>query len=130
MLEDSDVGARPSGAPSVDSAPSEVPAPPAPSSLPMIEDTFRIVSRAGDKAVAYFYGRLSAETPQLRVMFPAAMDFQRDRLFGALTRIVHTLGTPEDMEPFVCQLGQDHPKYRVQPAHYPAARADLLATLR
>jgi NAD(P)H-flavin reductase/hemoglobin-like flavoprotein len=96
----------------------------------MIEDTFRIVSRAGDKAVAYFYGRLFAENPQLRVMFPAAMDYQRDRLFGALTRIVHSLGTPEDLEPFVCQLGQDHRKYGVQPEHYPAVGQALLATLR
>src|SRR3984893_19480947 len=111
----------------MDSAPGELSVPSVPSGLPTIEETFRIVSRAGDKAVAYFYGRLFAENPRLRVMFPAAMDFQRDRLFGALTRIVHTLGTPEDMQPFVCQLGQDHPKYRVQPAHYPAARADLLA---
>src|SRR6202049_2409579 len=99
LLDDSDAGARSSDATAVDNASDEVPAPPAPSSLPMIEDTFRIVSRAGDKAVAYFYGRLFAENPQLRVMFPAAMDYQRDRLFAALTRIVHTLGTPEDMEP-------------------------------
>src|ERR1035441_7929848 len=77
-------------------------------------------------AAAYFYGRLFAENPRLRVMFPAAMDYQRDRLFWALTRIVCTLGRPEEMESFVCQLGQDHRKYGVQAEHYPAVGRALL----
>lgn len=114
----------------MDSAAGEVPAPSVPSGLPAIEETFGIVSRAGDKAVAYFYGRLFAENPQLRVMFPASMDYQRDRLFRALTRIVYTLGRPEEMEPFVCQLGQDHRKYGVQAEHYPAVGRALLTTVR
>ena len=115
------------GEPGEFSAPS---APSAPSGLPTIEETFTIVSRAGEKAVAYFYGRLFAENPRLRVMFPAAMDYQRDRLFWALTRIVCTLGRPEEMESFVCQLGQDHRKYGVQAEHYPAVGRALLTTLR
>lgn len=111
-------------------APLELSAPSVPSGLPTIEETFAIVSRAGDKAVAYFYGRLFAENPQLRVMFPASMDYQRDRLFRALTRIVYTMGRPEEMESFVCQLGQDHRKYGVLAEHYPAVGRVLLVTLR
>jgi NAD(P)H-flavin reductase/hemoglobin-like flavoprotein len=114
----------------MDGEPDELSAPSVPSGLPTIEETFTIVSRAGEKAVAYFYGRLFAENPGLRVMFPAAMDYQRDRLFRALTRIVHALGRPEEMESFVCQLGQDHRKYGVQSEHYPAVGRALLATLR
>jgi NAD(P)H-flavin reductase/hemoglobin-like flavoprotein len=79
--------------------------------------------------VAYFYGRLFAENPELRPMFPAAMDAQRDRLFHALTRIVHSLGTPEQMEPYLSQLGLDHRKYGVLSEHYPAVGRALLATL-
>jgi NAD(P)H-flavin reductase/hemoglobin-like flavoprotein len=136
LLGDSDAGALNSGATALDrapgagSAPGEVSAPSVPSGLLAIAETFGIVSRAGDKAVAYFYGRLFAENPRLRVMFPAAMDYQRDRLFQALTRIVYTLGKPEEMEPFVCQLGQDHRKYGVRAEHYPAVGQALLATLR
>jgi NAD(P)H-flavin reductase/hemoglobin-like flavoprotein len=129
LLGDSDAGAL-NGANAMDSAPGELPAPSVPSGLPTIEETFRIVSRVDEKAVAYFYGRLFAENPRLRVMFPAAMDYQRDRLFRALTRIVSTLGRPEEMESFVCQLGQDHRKYGVQAEHYPAVGRALLATLR
>src|SRR5260370_19755414 len=58
------------------------------------------------------------------------MDLHPHRLFGALTRIVHTLGTPEDVERFVCQIGQDDRKYGVQPEHSPAVGQALLATLR
>jgi NAD(P)H-flavin reductase/hemoglobin-like flavoprotein len=136
LLGDSDAGALNGGAPAagsasgVDSAPGEVPAGPVPLDLSAIEETFAIVSRAGDKAVAYFYGRLFAENPGLRVMFPASMDYQRDRLFRALTRIVRNLGRPEEMEPFACQLGEDHRKYGVQAEHYPAVGQALLATLR
>lgn len=114
----------------MDGVSGELSAPSVPSGLPTIEETFAIVSRAGEKAVAYFYGRLFAENPRLRVMFPASMDFQRDRLFQALTRIVYTLGRPEEMESFVCQLGQDHRKYGVQAEHYPAVGRALLTTLR
>lgn len=62
-------------------------------------------------------------------MFPAAMDAQRDRLFRALTRIVHSLSQPDAMDAYLCQLGLDHRKYGVQAVHYPAVGRALLATL-
>jgi hypothetical protein len=58
------------------------------------------------------------------------MDSQRDRLFGALTKIVRGLGQPEEMEPYLARLGQDHRKYGVRAEHYPAVGSALLATLR
>ncbi len=103
--------------------------PPVLSSTEAITHTFSLVNQAGDRAVAYFYGRLFAGNPELRPMFPAAMDAQRDRLFRALTRIVHSLGTPEDMEPYLSQLGLDHRKYGVLAEHYPAVGRALMATL-
>jgi len=104
--------------------------PPVLSSTEAITHTFSLVNQVGDAAVAYFYGRLFAENPELRPMFPAAMDAQRDRLFRALTRIVHSLSKPEDMEPYLNQLGLDHRKYGVLAEHYPAVGRALLATLR
>jgi NAD(P)H-flavin reductase/hemoglobin-like flavoprotein len=103
--------------------------PPVVSSTEAITHTFSLVNQAGDRPVAYFYGRLFAGNPELRPMFPAAMDTQRDRLFRALTRIVHSLGTPEEMEPYLSQLGLDHRKYGVLAEHYPAVGRALLATL-
>src|ERR1700722_15923989 len=94
------VGSSNPGSPALDEVVSQT-EPPVVSSTEAITHTFSLVNQAGDRAVAYFYGRLFAENPKLRPMFPAAMDAQRDRLFRALTRIVHSLSTPEDMEPYL-----------------------------
>ncbi len=95
-----------------------------------IRDTFAIVGAAGDMAAAYFYGWLFANHPELRELFPPAMDEQRDRLFGALTHIVESLRTPEEMAVYLAQLGRDHRKYAVRPEMYTAVGAALIATLR
>jgi NAD(P)H-flavin reductase len=95
-----------------------------------IKETFRYVADAGDKAVGFFYGQLFLRRPQLRQLFPPAMDEQRDRLFHALGRIVESLATPEEMAAYLSQLGRDHRKYRVEPEMYEVVGAALLATLR
>ena len=95
-----------------------------------IRETFRYVAEAGDKAVGFFYGQMFVRQPQLRQLFPAAMDEQRDRLFCALGRIVESLSAPEDMAAYLTQLGRDHRKYQVEPEMYEVVGASLLATLR
>jgi len=95
-----------------------------------IRETFAIVAAAGEEPAGYFYGRLFAAHPQLRSMFPPAMDAQRDRLLRALVRIVEGLTSPEDLVRYLSQLGQDHRKYSVEPAMYDAVGEALIATLR
>lgn len=103
------------------------PADPVPSA---IRETFDLVAAAGDMATSYFYGWLFASNPELRDLFPPAMDEQRDRLFRALTRIVESLTTPDDMTTYLAGLGRDHRKYDVRPEMYPAVGEALIATLR
>ncbi|HTA07432.1 MAG TPA: globin domain-containing protein, partial [Streptosporangiaceae bacterium] len=95
-----------------------------------IRDTFAHVVNAGDEAVGYFYAWLFLRRPELRELFPPAMDEQRDRLFRALGRIVETLSTPEEMARYLSQLGRDHRKYGVSPDMYDAVGEALIATLR
>jgi len=95
-----------------------------------IRATFRYVAEAGDKAVGFFYGQMFVRQPQLRQLFPSAMDEQRDRLFCALGRIVESLSAPEDMAAYLTQFGRDHRKYQVEPEMYEVVGASLLATLR
>ena len=95
-----------------------------------IRETFALVAAAGDDAAAYFYAWLFLRRPELRDLFPPAMDEQRDRLFRALARIVESLSTPEEMAAYLTQLGRDHRKYRVEPAMYTAVGEALIATLR
>ncbi|MCW2933309.1 MAG: Nitric oxide dioxygenase, partial [Actinomycetia bacterium] len=42
-----------------------------------VRETFRYVAEAGDKAVGFFYGQMFVRQPQLRQLFPPAMDAQR-----------------------------------------------------
>ncbi|MFC7586713.1 globin domain-containing protein [Nonomuraea antimicrobica] len=95
-----------------------------------MKESFSVVEPQADKATAYFYGRLFAENPHLRGMFPPAMDVQRDRLFSALTRIVWSLDSPDSLAAFLGQLGRDHRKYGVLSEHYTAVGNALLATIR
>lgn len=92
--------------------------------------TFARLAEAGDDAAAYFYGWLFSRRPELRELFPPAMDEQRDRLLRALTRIVDSMNTPEEMASYLGQLGRDHRKYNVEPSMYMAVGAALVATLR
>ena len=95
-----------------------------------VRKTFAHVVQAGDDAVAYFYAWLFLRQPQLRELFPPAMDEQRDRLFRSLARIVESLSTPEEMASYLSQLGRDHRKYGVVPEMYDAVGEALIATLR
>jgi NAD(P)H-flavin reductase len=95
-----------------------------------IRDTFAHVASAGDEGVAYFYAWLFLRRPELRELFPPAMDEQRDRLFRALGRIVESLSTPDEMASYLSQLGRDHRKYGVDPEMYDAVGEALIATLR
>jgi len=103
---------------------------PADPAIAVVRQTFTCIAAAGDDAVGYFYGRLFVRHPQLRALFPAAMNEQRDRLFRALTRIVDCLSSPEDMAAYLTQLGRDHRKYSVEPFMYGAVGEALIATLR
>ncbi|WP_236003205.1 globin domain-containing protein [Nonomuraea antri] len=96
----------------------------------MVKESFSVVEPVADKAAAYFYGRLFAESPHLRAMFPPAMDVQRDRLFSALTRIVWSLDSPDGLATYLGQLGRDHRKYGVVSEHYTSVGNALLATVR
>lgn len=62
-------------------------------------------------------------------MFPVSMAGQRDRLLGALVRIVSDVSNLDSLVPFLQGLGRDHRKFGTVAEHYPAVGASLLATL-
>src|SRR6266536_777504 len=81
-----------------------------------LDASFARVASSGEKAVAYFYGRLFAATPRLRGLFPAAMDYQRDRLLCALLQITQRLSNRAALSEYLVQLGRDHRPPGVPPA--------------
>lgn len=96
----------------------------------IVKESFALIEPQREKAAAYFYGRLFAENPRLRALFPPAMDMQRDRLFQALTKIAWSVDSPETLATYIDQLGRDHRKFGVRREHYQAVGQALIATLR
>lgn len=96
----------------------------------LIDESLRLVSDRADQVVNYFYAALFVEEPQLRNLFPAAMDVQRDRLFKALTGAVRHFCDPQRFATFMGQLGRDHRKFGVRAEHYGMVKRALIVALR
>jgi len=95
-----------------------------------LKDNFAAVAAHGGDGVAlYFYSYLFLKYPETRDMFPPSMTRQRDRLVGALVRIVTNVDKVGELVPYLEDLGRDHRKFGAVAAHYPAVGEALLATL-
>ncbi|HYZ54662.1 MAG TPA: globin domain-containing protein [Streptosporangiaceae bacterium] len=88
------------------------------------------VDPVSGSAMTYFYGHLFAIEPQIRAMFPPAMDIQRIRFYRALSHIVSSGGNAAELTPYLEELGRAHRKFGVQKEHYDAFRQALEATWR
>ena len=95
-----------------------------------LKDSWALVAKSGDEVPLFFYSHLFLSHPKLRELFPVSMSAQRDKLVGALGRIVSNADQLEEVTPFIQQLGRDHRRFMVVNEHYPAVGASLLATLR
>jgi NAD(P)H-flavin reductase/hemoglobin-like flavoprotein len=95
-----------------------------------LKDSWELVAKSGDEVPLYFYSHLFLSRPDLREMFPISMTAQRDKLVGALGRIVSNVDQLDDVVPFIQQLGRDHRRFSVVAEHYNAVGASLLATLK
>ena len=88
----------PAAPPAEDRVPAQRPAPVAENASPdaiLIRRTMAEVAPVADKVTSYFYALLFVRHPDLRSLFPAAMDTQRDRLLKALlTAAEHIDNTP------------------------------------
>jgi NAD(P)H-flavin reductase/hemoglobin-like flavoprotein len=94
-----------------------------------LKESWASVARGGDEVPLFFYSHLFLSHPETRQMFPMSMSGQRDKLVGALGRIVSNVDQLDSIVPFIQQLGRDHRKFSVLADHYPAVGGSLLATL-
>ena len=95
----------------------------------IIRNSFAEVEDRADELSKYFYAVLFARAPETRELFPANMEIQRSRLLRALVHVVQMVDRPDDLVPFLSQLGRDHRKFGVVTRHYDAVGAALLASL-
>ncbi|MGW0765921.1 globin domain-containing protein [Streptomyces sp. NPDC002676] len=123
---------HPEVAPEPDRVPSQRSEPPAAEGSPdaiLIRRTMAEIAPVADKVTSYFYALLFVRHPDLRSLFPAAMDTQRDRLLKALlTAAEHIDNTPVLVD-YLQNLGRGHRKYGTRPEHYPAVGECLIAAL-
>ena len=95
-----------------------------------LKHTWSLAETLGDEVPLFFYSHLFYTHPELRAMFPVAMATQRDRLVGALGRIVSNVDQLDEVTAFIQQLGRDHRRFEVIAEHYDAVGLSLLTTLR
>ena len=96
----------------------------------VIESSWRAVRFGLDvKASKLFYDKLFEEHPCTRELFQDDMTAQYNMLFGAVTRAVRFLDSPDDLIPVLKDLGMRHARYGVVAAHYEAFTECFLWTL-
>ncbi|WP_159944818.1 MULTISPECIES: globin domain-containing protein [unclassified Nocardiopsis] len=67
-----------------------------------------------------FYENLFAMVPEVRSMFPANMQTQKERMAFALLEVVRYLDQPDEVAGYLRQLGAQHKRQLgVKPEHYP-----------
>lgn len=89
---------------------------------------FRFVSPAVVGSV--FYGKLFADSPGLRKLFPADMESQYRKLLVSLNVLVARLENKEEIAGYLTALAKRHAGYGVKEAHYVLVGNALLWTLQ
>ncbi|MFF4256387.1 globin domain-containing protein [Streptomyces sp. NPDC001663] len=95
----------------------------------LIRRTMAEVAPIADKVTSYFYALLFVRHPELRSLFPAAMDTQRDRLLKALLTAAEHIDNTEVLVAYLQNLGRGHRKYGTKAEHYPAVGECLIGAL-
>ncbi|MPY98853.1 MAG: flavohemoprotein [Actinophytocola sp.] len=96
----------------------------------IIRESFAKIEPNAEGVSRQFYALLFAIAPDTRDMFPANMEVQRSRLLRALVHIVQMVDRPQELTPFLRQLGRDHRKFGVVTKHYESVGTALLGALR
>jgi len=94
-----------------------------------LKTSWGAVAAHGDEVPQHFYATLFSQAPQTRDLFPVNMEVQRSRLLRALVHVVQMVDRPDELVPFLEQLGRDHRKFGVLAEHYDAVGAALISAV-
>lgn len=103
---------------------------PDPLDIHLLRKSLADLAPVADQVMSYFFARLFVGHPEIRAMFPLAMDDQRQRVFAALTRCVWDAADPPSLAARLGRLADGHRTYGVAARHYHVFCAELLAALR
>lgn len=96
----------------------------------LVRDSWAMVEPHSEELSQFFYGMLFSLAPQTRELFPVNMEVQRSRLLRALVHVIQMIDRPDELLPFLQQLGRDHRKFGVVAAHYESLGTALLAAVK
>ncbi|WP_441251103.1 globin domain-containing protein [Kitasatospora sp. McL0602] len=102
---------------------------PTPRDIQLIRASLAVVEPVADRATAHFYALIFLHHPEVRALFPAAMDVQRDRLFRALLAAGRNADDPAGLTEYLSGLGRGHRKYGTLTGHYGPVGECLIAAL-
>ncbi|ALE76726.1 flavohemoprotein [Pseudonocardia sp. EC080625-04] len=94
-----------------------------------MRNSFALVEPQAEELGKHFYARLFSRAPETRDLFPVNMEVQRSRLLRALVHVVQMVDQPDDLVPFLQQLGRDHRKFGVLSQHYDAVGDALISAI-
>ncbi|MGW2249509.1 globin domain-containing protein [Kitasatospora sp. NPDC001660] len=92
--------------------------PPTARDIELIRTSLAVVEPVADRATAHFYALIFLHHPEVRALFPAAMDVQRDRLFRALLAAARGADDPDALRAHLGALGRGHRRYGTLTGHY------------
>ncbi|MEE1845626.1 globin domain-containing protein [Streptomyces sp. NPDC088190] len=95
----------------------------------LISDSLLLVNPL-EELIAELYRILFERHPYLRSLFPESMAFQQAHLAGIFRYLIGNLHRTDEMIAVFGQLGRDHRKLGVRPAHFEAFEAALIEALR
>ncbi|ANY09992.1 flavohemoprotein [Pseudonocardia sp. HH130630-07] len=110
-------------------APPRRPASEADRTVELIRTSFALVEPVAEDVGKHFYATLFSRAPETRDLFPVNMEVQRSRLLRALVHVVQMVDQPDDLVPFLQQLGRDHRKFGVLSQHYNAVGEALITAI-
>lgn len=96
----------------------------------LVRESFEVVEPRASEVAQFFYGMLFSLAPATRELFPVNMQVQRSRLLRALVHFVQMVDRPDELVPFLRQLGRDHRKFGVLTQHYESVGTALLAAVK
>jgi len=96
----------------------------------LIRESYAQVQPRAAEVMQFFYAMLFAIAPATRELFAANMEVQRSRFWRALVHIVQHVDRPDELVPFLHQLGRDHRKFGVLAQHYGAMGTALVTALK
>ncbi len=95
----------------------------------IIRDSWAEVEPRIEEMGRLFYATLFRIAPESRDLFPVNMEVQRSRLMRALVHVVQMIDQPDELVPFLEQLGRDHRKFGVVAQHYEAVGEALITAI-